>query len=131
MVTDPPRSDAPVIVNAELPADLVMVPSRSNVAKVCVACKSNVAPLAITKSVAVFTDPVNLMVPADIVVSPEYVLVPDRVKVPAPVLVTLPVEIAIGSLIDDVPTDSIVKLYVPVTALPAVGFKVNEEPLSI
>ena len=32
---------------------------------------------------------------------------------------------------DDVPTDSIVKLYVPVTALPVVGFKVKEEPVSI
>jgi hypothetical protein len=48
-----------------------MVPSRSNVAKVCVDCKSNVAPLAILKSVRAFTDPVSLMVPADIVVSPE------------------------------------------------------------
>jgi hypothetical protein len=66
----PSRSDAPVMVNAELPADLVMVPSRSNVAKVCVDCKSNVAPLAILKSVRAFTDPVNLMVPADIVVFP-------------------------------------------------------------
>ena len=103
-------SDAPVIVNAEVLAVLVMVPSRSNVAKVCVACKSNVAPLSITKSVAAFTDPVNVMVPADIVVFPEYVLAPDNVKVPAPVLVTLPVEIAIGSLIDDVPTESMVKL---------------------
>jgi hypothetical protein len=64
-------------------------------------------------------------------VSPEYVLVPDKVKVPAPVLVILPVEVAIGSLIDDVPTDSIVKLYVPVTALPDVGLRVKEEPLSI
>jgi hypothetical protein len=87
-----------------------MVPSRSNVAKVCVACKSSVAPLAIIKSVRAFTDPVNLIVPADIVVSPEYVLVPDKVKVPAPVLVILPVEIAIGSLMVLVPTDSIVKL---------------------
>jgi hypothetical protein len=43
----------------------------------------------------------------------------------------LPVEVAIGSLIDEVPTDSMVKLYVPVTALPDVGFKVKEEPLSI
>ena len=34
MVTDPPRSDVPVMVNAEVLADLVMVPSRSNVAKV-------------------------------------------------------------------------------------------------
>ena len=50
----PPISDAPVIVNAEVPADLEIVPSRSNVAKVCVDCKSNVAPLAIVKSVAVF-----------------------------------------------------------------------------
>ena len=58
-------------------------------------------------------------------------LVPDKVKVPAPVFIILPVEIAIGSLIDDVPTDSMVKLYVPVTALPAVGFKVKEEPVSI
>jgi hypothetical protein len=58
------------MVNAELPAELEMVPSRSNVAKVCVDCKSNVAPLAILKSVRAFTDPVNLMVPADIVVSP-------------------------------------------------------------
>ena len=32
----PPISDAPVMVNAELPADLVIVPSRSNVAKVWV-----------------------------------------------------------------------------------------------
>jgi hypothetical protein len=71
------------------------------------------------------------IVPAEIVVSPEYVLVPDKVKVPAPVLVILPVEIAIGSLMVLVPTDSIVKLYVPVTALPDVGFKVKEEPLSI
>jgi hypothetical protein len=30
----------------------------------------SVAPLAILKSVAAFTDPVSLMVPADIVVSP-------------------------------------------------------------
>ena len=57
--------------------------------------------------------------------------VPDNVKVPAPVFIILPVEVAIGSLIDDVPTDSIVKLYVPVTALPDVGFKVKEEPVSI
>ena len=71
MVTDPPRSDAPVIVNAEVLAVLVMVPSRSNVAKVCVDCKSNVAPLAILKSVRAFTDPVSLIVPAEIVVLPE------------------------------------------------------------
>ena len=71
------------------------------------------------------------IVPADIVVSPEYVLVPDNVKVPAPVLVILPVEIAIGSLMVLVPTESIVKLYVPVIALPDVGFKVKEEPVSI
>jgi hypothetical protein len=45
--------------------------------------------------------------------------------------VILPVEIAIGSLMVLVPTDSIVKLYVPVIALPVVGFKVNEEPVSI
>src|SRR6056300_1903546 len=89
----PPRSEVPVIVNAEVLAVLVMVPSRSNVAKVCVDCKSNVAPLAIVKSVAVFTDPVNLMVPAEIVVFPEYVLVPDNVNVSAPVLVMLPVEV--------------------------------------
>ena len=63
-------SDAPVMVNSDEPAELEIVPSRSNVAKVCVDCKSNVAPLAILKSVAVFTAPVNLMVPADIVVSP-------------------------------------------------------------
>jgi hypothetical protein len=66
----PPRSDVPVIVNSDEPVELVMVPSRSNVAKVCVACKSSVAPLAILKSVRAFTDPVNLMVPAEIVVSP-------------------------------------------------------------
>ena len=64
-------SDAPVIVNADEPAELEIVPSRSNVAKVCVDCKSNVAPLAILKSVAVLTDPVNVMVPAEIVVFPE------------------------------------------------------------
>ena len=75
--------------------------------------------------------PDTVTVPAEMVKSPVKVLVPDKVKVPAPVLVILPVEIAIGSLIDDVPTDSIVKLYVPVTALPVVGFKVKEEPLSI
>jgi hypothetical protein len=63
--------------------------------------------------------------------SPVKVLVPDKVKVPAPVLVILPVEIAIGSLMVLVPTESMVKLYVPVIALPAVGFKVKEEPLSI
>ena len=50
------------------------------------------------------------MVPAEIVVSPEYVLVPDNVKVPTPVFIILPVEIAIGSLMDDVPTESMVKL---------------------
>src|SRR6056300_1717101 len=61
--------------------------------------------------------------------SPVKVLVPDRVKVPAPVLVILPVEIAIGSLMVLVPTECMVKLYVPVTALPAVGFKVKEEPV--
>src|SRR6056300_54807 len=124
-------SDVPVIVNSDEPAVLEIVPSRSNVAKVWVDCRSNVAPLAITKSVAVFTDPVSLIVPADIVVSPEYVLVPDNVKVPAPVFIILPVEIAIGSLIDEVPTDLIVKLYVPVIALPDVGLRVKEEPLSI
>ena len=75
----PPISDAPAIVNAELPVELEIVPLRFNVAKVWVDCKSNVAPLAILKSVRAFTDPVNLMVPADIVVSPEYVLVPDKV----------------------------------------------------
>ena len=32
----PPISDAPVIVNAELPVELVMVPARFNVAKVWV-----------------------------------------------------------------------------------------------
>ena len=32
----PPISDAPVIVNADEPAELEMVPSRSNVAKVWV-----------------------------------------------------------------------------------------------
>ena len=45
-------SDAPVIVNSDEPVELEIVPSRSNVAKVCVACKSSVAPLAILKSVA-------------------------------------------------------------------------------
>ena len=29
-----------------------------------------------------------------------------------------------------VPTDSIVRLYVPVTALPVAGFRVKEDPLS-
>ena len=57
--------------------------------------------------------------------------VPDKVKVPAPVFVKLPVEIAIGSLMVLVPTDSIVKLYVPVIALPAAGFRVKKDPLSI
>ena len=127
----PPISEVPDIVNAELPVELEIVPSRSNVAKVCVACKSSVAPLAMIRSVAVFTAPVSLMVPLEIVVSPEYVFVPDKVKVPAPVLVILPVEIAIGSLMVVVPTESMVKLYVPVIALPVVGFKVKEEPLSI
>ena len=69
------------------------------------------------------TDPVNVMVPADIVVSPVKELVPDNVKVPAPVFIILPVEIAIGSLMVLVPTDSIVKLYVPVIALPVDGFR--------
>src|SRR6056300_1875902 len=124
-------SDAPVIVNSDEPVVLEIVPSRSNVAKVCVDCRSNVAPLAMIRSVAVFKDPVSLMVPAEIVVSPEYVLVPDKVHVPAPVFVILPVEIAIGSLMVLVPTDSIVKLYVPVIALPDVGLRVKEEPLSI
>ena len=58
-------------------------------------------------------------------------LVPDKVRVPAPVFVRSPVEMAIGSLMVLVPTESMVKLYVPVTALPVVGFKVNEEPVSI
>ena len=66
----PPISEVPVIVNADEPAELEIVPSRSNVAKVCVACKSNVAPLSIVKSVAAFTAPVSLIVPADIVVTP-------------------------------------------------------------
>ena len=71
MVILPPISDAPVIVNSDEPAELEIVPSRSNVAKVCVDCKSSVAPLAILKSVAVLTDPVSLIVPAEIVVFPE------------------------------------------------------------
>jgi hypothetical protein len=58
------------------------------------------------------------------------VLVPDKFKVPAPVLIRLPVEVAIGSLMVVVPTDSIVRLYVPVMALPVVGLKVKEDPLS-
>ena len=36
VVIDPPRSDVPVIVNSDEPAVLEIVPSRSNVAKVCV-----------------------------------------------------------------------------------------------
>ena len=82
-------SDAPVIVNSDEPAELEIVPSRSNVAKVCVDCKSSVAPLAILKSVRALTDPVNVIVPAEIVVSPEYVLVPDNVYVDDPTLVKL------------------------------------------
>ena len=63
-------SEVPDIVNAELPAVLLIVPSKSKLAKVCETCKSSVAPLAIIRSVRVFTAPVNLMVPAEIVVSP-------------------------------------------------------------
>jgi len=42
--------------------------------------------------------------------SPVKVLVPPNVKVPAPVFVKSPVEIAIGSLMVLVPTESMVKL---------------------
>ena len=70
MVTPPPRSDAPVMVNAEVLAVLVMVPSRSNVAKVWVDWRSSVAPLAILRSVLALTAPVSLTIPALILVWP-------------------------------------------------------------
>ena len=58
--------------------------------------------------------------------------VPDKVKVPAPVFIILPVEVAIGSLMVLMfQLSRMVRLYVPVTALPVVGFKVKEEPVSI
>ena len=58
-------------------------------------------------------------------------MVPLRVSVPAPVLVRLPVEVAIGSAIDEVPTESMVKLKVPVIALPEATFKAKVVPVSI
>ena len=58
-------------------------------------------------------------------------MVPDNVRVPAPFLVKVPVPISIGSLIFVVPIESIVRLYVPVTALPEDGFIVNNDPESI
>ena len=67
----PPMLEVPVMVNAEVLAVLVMVPARFKVAKVCVACRSRVAPPAILRSVLALTLPVSLMVPAEIVVFPE------------------------------------------------------------
>ena len=43
----------------------------------------------------------------------------------------LPVEVAIGSLMVLVPSECIVKLYVPVIALPDTGLSVKEDPVSI
>ena len=59
-----------MMVNAEVPAVLLIVPSKSNVAKVWVDCRSKVAPLAIIRSVAAATAPVSLIVPFEMVVSP-------------------------------------------------------------
>ena len=78
----PPISDAPETVKLDEPALLLIVPSKSKLATVWVACKSNVAPELIIKSVEFDNDPVNFVVPPDIVVSPEYELVPDKVIVP-------------------------------------------------
>ena len=61
---------APVMVKLEVLAVLLIAPSKSRVAKVCVACRSRVAPEAITRSVALFKAPVSLMVPSLMVVSP-------------------------------------------------------------
>ena len=117
----PPRSEVPDIVNVEVPADLEIVPSKSKLAKVCIACKSSVAPLAMIRSVAALTAPVSLMVPLEIVVSPEYVFVPDKVRVPAPVLsISYPFDpspIAV-EIVSCVPSTSIVE-FAPNVITPA------------
>ena len=70
VVTLPLRSDASEMTKLEVPAGLLMVPSKSRVAKVCVAWRSSVAPESMIRSVALFKLPVSLMVPALMVVSP-------------------------------------------------------------
>ena len=63
---------APVMVKLEVPAVLLIAPSRSKVANVCVVCRSNVPLLSIIRSVDVLKLPVlvSLTVPLLMVVSP-------------------------------------------------------------
>ena len=66
----PPRLAVPLMIKLDVPAVLLIVPSKSRVAAVSAACKSRVALGAITRSVALLRLPVSLRVPALIVVLP-------------------------------------------------------------
>ena len=70
VVTLPPKLEVPEMTKLDVPAVLLMVPSKSRVAAVKAACRSKVAPEAITRSVALLRLPVSFSVPALIVVSP-------------------------------------------------------------
>ena len=68
----------------------------------------------------------TVSVPAEIVVVPLKVLAPDNVNVPPPNFVNVPVDVAIGSETTTSPVfASIVRLNVPVIALPVAGSNVN------
>ena len=70
VVTEPCMLEVPETIKLEVPAVLLMVPSRSKVATVKSACRSKVPELPITRSVALLRLPVSLTVPALMVVSP-------------------------------------------------------------
>ena len=70
VVTLPPKLEVPEMTKLDVPAVLLMVPSKSRVAAVNAACRSSVAPEAITRSEALLRLPVSLTVPALMVVSP-------------------------------------------------------------
>ena len=70
VVIEPSRSEVPEMVKLDVPAVLLMVPSRSKLANVCVACRSKVAPDETIKSVDGSSEPVNVRVPELTVVSP-------------------------------------------------------------
>jgi len=66
----PPISDVVVTVSEDAPAPLLIAPSKTSELIVWVALRSQVAPVEMIISVAVFNPPVRIMVPADMVVSP-------------------------------------------------------------
>ena len=95
------------VVNV-IPVFSSTAPVPDNELIVSVVSTSYVPELSTSTSLCKVPDTVT--VPAEMVKSPVKVLVALKVKVPAPVFVKSPVEIAIGSLMVLVPTESMVKL---------------------